>query len=43
MRWWDDIINSVDTSLSQLWEIVNNREKPGMQQSMGSKEWDTTE
>ena len=26
MRWLDDIIDSMDTSLSKLREIVNNRE-----------------
>ena len=26
MRWCDDIIDSVDTSLSKLWEIVKDRE-----------------
>jgi len=36
MRWLNGIIDSMDMSLSELWEIVKDR-KPGMLQSMGSK------
>ena len=36
MRWLDNITDSMDMNLSQLWEIVKDR-KPGVLQSMGSQ------
>ena len=36
----DTITNSMDLSLSQLWEMVSNTGKPGVLQSVGHKESD---
>ena len=43
MRWLESIIDSMDTSLSELWETVKDREAWRVTVHLSDNESDTTE